>query len=193
MESGEVTRRLHDAPLILTLDLGREGIEERVLAAIEAGVWALEVPVGEDAELLSALVRACRGCLPGAAEVANAHQAWLAVEAGARFVSASPLSAEIAAVCEAADVPVVAVVESKTDLQEALALRPALLRLQPDVALPKAHDAGLPIIMEIENTSETAATCDGSTVAALRESALTATSPEELGSQLRSVLQRLTK
>ncbi len=192
MESEEVTRRLQDAPLILTLDVGREGIEERARAAIEAGVWAIEAPVGEDAELLSALVRACRDCLPGAADVADAHQAWLAVEAGARFVSASPLSAEIAAVCEAADVPVVAVVDTEEGLQDSLALRPALLRLPPGSEISQVHDAGLPIIMEIGGTSEAAAASGGSAVA-LRESTLAATSPEELGSRLRAFLQRLTR
>ncbi len=193
MESGEEARRLQDAPLILTLDLGREGIEERARAAIEAGMWALEVPVGEDAEMLSVLVGACRDCLPGAAEVADAHQAWLAVEAGARFASASPLSAEIAAVCEAADVPVVAAVESETGLQEALALRPALLRLPPGAELSQAHEAGLPIIREIGDINDAKAARGDSAVAVLRESALAAASPEELGSQLRAFLQRLTR
>lgn len=193
MESGEVTRRLQDAPLILTLDLGREGIEERARAAIGAGVRALEVPVGEDAEMLSALVRACRDCLPGAANVADAHQAWLAVEAGARFVSASPLSAEIAAVCEAADVPVVAAVDTEEGLQDSLALRPALLRLPPSAELSRAHEAGLPIIREIGDISDAPAARVGSAVASLRESAFAATSAEELGSQLRSLLQQLTR
>lgn len=128
MEKDETITRLRDARLLLVLDgapdpLGVAG------AAVDAGVRAVEVSLAEGAGALTTVAGSHPGVLVGAAAVETAQQAWDAVAAGARFVTAARLTEEIAAVCDAADVAVVAAVADERDVPDVLPLRPDLVRL----------------------------------------------------------------
>lgn len=126
MDKAEILDRMRRARVLVRVATG-----EDARRAIEAGADAVEFGFSAGLDAVPRLVRDQAPGLPGIGEIAAAEQAWEAVEAGARFLTATGLTQEIAAVGEAAGVPVVAAVESEAQLQEALPLRPDLL-LMPD-------------------------------------------------------------
>lgn len=126
MERAEILDRIARARLVVRVDS-----EEDARTAVEAGADVIELDTAAGTEAVPRLVRDQLPGLPGIGGITTPQQAWEAVEAGARFLTASSLTQEIASVAEAAGVPVAAVVESEEQLQQALALRPDLLRL-PD-------------------------------------------------------------
>lgn len=136
MEKDETIRRLRDARLLLVLG-GTPDPLDVAGAAVDAGVRAVEVSLAEGAGALTAVAHARRGVLVGAAGVETAQQAWDAVAAGARFVTAAPLTEEIAAVCDAADVVVVAAVADEHGVPDVLPLRPDLVRLPAAPSVPR--------------------------------------------------------
>jgi len=150
---------LHDAERILILEGPPEAVVGCARAAVEAGVWAVEVDVRQGVEALTALVGAGLGVFPGAGGVKDAQRAWEAVEAGARFLAAEPLSAEIAAVCEAADVTTIAVLDDdgSDGADAALSLRPAFLRVR-GAGVPGGDAAwrrmGVRLIVELPGGAE---------------------------------------
>ncbi len=182
MEKIEVAQRLRDARVLLILD--GERVVEAVRAAVDAGVWAVEVDVSEGVEPLRRLVEEQLGCVPGAGGVRAAQEAWDAIEAGAKFLSAAPLDAEIAAVCEAAGVATIAVVDGLPAAEAALPLRPDFLRFPASLGIAPPEGPGA--VMELGNADPAEVALLASTVA-VRESALGAGSAEDLGRRLAEI------
>jgi len=139
----DAVRRLLDAHLLLLLD-GDQGTEEAARDAMAAGVGAVEVPANEG---VAAVVQAGLDLVVVAGTVTTAVQAWDAVETGAHAVSAVPLDAEIAAVCEAADVVMIAVASDTAQVTSALALHPDFLRVPAELAAAVATDT--PVIVDV--------------------------------------------
>lgn len=195
MEKQEAIRRLNDARVLLVLDGDGERAVEWARAAVDAGVWAVEVDERHGVGALAALVQAQLGCLPGAGGVASARRAWDAVEAGARFVAAEPLDAEIAAVCEAAAVPVIAVVGEGQSVEATLALRPDFLYLSAGSGSTLAgREDGPPLILQVGSadpaTVQVVARA-GARVVAVSMTLLAAGTPEDLKTRLRAVTHAL--
>ena len=134
MRKDETIRRIQDFRLLLVLDGGEMLLT--VGAAVAAGVGAVEAPMSEDMAQVRALLAEYPDLVCGVGGVATTAQAWAAVEAGAGFVAASPLDAEIAAICEAADVATVACAGDETALLATLGLRPGMVRLPPPLPAP---------------------------------------------------------
>ncbi len=170
MSKHDAVRRLLDARLLLLLD-GDQGTEEAARDAMAAGVGAVEVPANEG---VAAVVQAGLDLVVVAGTVTTAVQAWDAVETGTHAVSAVPLDAEIAAVCEAADVAIIAVVADTAQMATALILRPDFLRVPAELAAAVATDT--PVIVDVPASGEPSS----GAVLAVSARSLDARSPEEL-------------
>ncbi len=177
----DAVRRMLDARLLLVLD-GDGSAEDLVRDAMDAGVGAVEIAVGDEAAAVAAVVQSNSDVAVVAGAVMAAAQAWDAVEAGAHIVSATPLDAEIAAVCEAADVATVAVVAAMEDVPQALALRPDFLRLPAE--LVQNVTAGTPVIIDAPMPADP----PPGAVLAVSLRSLDARSPEELRANLSELI-----
>ncbi|MEJ7654601.1 MAG: hypothetical protein WKH64_15375 [Chloroflexia bacterium] len=102
-------------------------------------MWAVEVDVRQGVDALTALVGAGLGVFPGAGGVKDAQRAWKPWRR-ARFLAAEPLSAEIAAVCEAADVTTMC---STTTGQMALTQHCRCVRPFCECAAPESDGRGV--------------------------------------------------
>lgn len=181
MPKRDAVRRLLDARVLLVLD-GDQSSEDFVRAAMDAGVGAVEISVGDDASAVAAVVQAKSDFVVAAGAVMTAARAWEAVEAGAHIVSATPLDAEIAAVCEAADVATVAVVAAMEDVAPALALRPDFLRLPAELVQNVTADT--PVIIDAPMPADP----PPGAVLAVSLRSLDARSPEELRANLSELI-----
>ena len=190
MARGDAGLSLRDARVLLILEAGDAASTlAKARAALDAGVWALEVDTTEGTEALSALVQERLPCVPGAGGVRDAGGAWAAVEAGARFV-AGTLTAEIAAVCEAAGVSTIAEVGAVEEVRDAPPLRPDFIRLRAGLELPPGVAAGAALIRELAADTAKGAplsTSDGASMVAVRETMLAPTSLGDLGSKLEAL------
>ena len=193
MEKEELVRRLKDARVLLVIDGAGDDALDSIRAAVDAGVWAIEAPLREGMEIFSAVAREQPGCILGAGGVTAAQEAWEAVEAGAKFVSAMPLDSEIAAVCEAAAVPTMAVVDGLPALEEALRLRPDFVRHWSDLGLLAARgEDGPGFVLDLQDDDPStveAAVVAGADVVAIAEGQLGAPSVEELKGKLAALVR----
>jgi len=169
----DAVRRLLDAHLLLLLDADH-GAEDAARDAIEAGVGAVEIPANPNAADLATVMRTGLDLVVVAGAVTTAAQAWDAVETGAHALSAVPLDAEIAAVCEAADVAIIAVASDTAQVTSALALHPDFLRVPAELAAAVATDT--PVIVDVPASGEPSS----GAVLAVSARSLDARSPEEL-------------
>lgn len=152
MDKDEVLRSLNAAGVIVTLDSAEDDMSALQRLA-GSGFRALEMPVERVAEWLAILRRDFPNFMPGATGVSTAQQAWEAVEAGARFVTAAPLSSEIAAVCEAAGVPVIALVDGMPAVEAAMPVRPDFIRFGLELGLlPPA--SGPSLVLDVPDLNE---------------------------------------
>lgn len=195
MERGETARRLAEAGVILILEGDEESVVTAARAAAEAGVYVVEVSVRENAAALARIAGVELDVVPGAGDVSTPKAAWDALEAGARFVAATPLTAEIAAVCEAADVLTVAVVDNAGSLREALPLKPGVVRARAGVEMGSFGGASVPgAMLELAGASQVeieSALQGGFRTVVLRERLLEAASPEELTRKLAGIAEAL--
>lgn len=185
MPKRDAVRRMLDARVLLVLD-GDRSAEDLVRDVMHAGVGAVEIPVGDDATAVAAVVQAASDVVVVAGAVTTAAQAWDVVEAGAHIVSATPLDAEIAAVCEAADVATVAVVAAMEDVAQALALRPDFLRLPSELVQNVTADT--PVIIDAPMPADP----PPGAVLAVTLRSLDARSPEDLRARLSRLIAPTT-
>ena len=134
MDKHQVVTAIRQGRVLLVLDGPPEELLSYARSAATEGVRLLEVESGERASALRLLAAELPDCLLGAGGIRSAHEAWEAVEAGAKFLSAAPFSAEIAAVCEAATVATIAAVATPEGAEEAITLRPDFIRCSPKLA-----------------------------------------------------------
>lgn len=193
VQEGDVPGSLKDVRLLMLLDSVDDDLIEHARAASRAGLEAVEVLGPEATEAVRELLEAKLGLVLGAGEISTAGGAWEAVEAGARFIAATPLTGEIAAVCEAADVRTVAVIEDAAAVEAALPLRPDYIRLPARSAALAPMPEGEPnLILEVDAPDEAmvrVALGAGASIVAIRSG--NATSPE-LGKQLQAIVRGLS-
>ncbi|MDQ3328139.1 MAG: hypothetical protein M3506_06430 [Chloroflexota bacterium] len=181
MPKHDSIRRLLDARVLLMLDADHI-VEDAARAAIDAGVGAVEISANANAVDVATVLRAGLDLAVVAGAVTTAAQAWDAVEAGAHALSAAPLDAEIAAVCEAADVAMIAVVSDDAQVAAALALRPDFLRVPSELAAVVTTDT--PIIVDLPAMPEH----PPGAVLAVSARSLDARSPDELRLRLSTLV-----
>lgn len=125
-------------PLIGILrKLALDGVVDVVAAAREAGLRIVEVTLDSPTPLdqIEALSRAFPDMTLGAGTITHPGEVAPAYEAGARFMVSPFTSAEIAAACDAVDVPFLAGAATPTEIHLALASGAAAVKVFPAAQL----------------------------------------------------------
>ncbi len=189
VERQTVARRLLEARVMLIFAAGAD-LPRLLRTAEQLGIQTVELEGADPLELLSGV--AGTGLVAGAGGISTPEQAWEAIERGARFLTADPLTSETAAVCEAADVASIATIRNADALSSTLSLRPDMIRADPATAQRlELPTGGPPMIAEVtlrageEPISFPALPAE---IAAVRVDAASLLVAEELGPALRSWL-----
>lgn len=182
MRGDETRAAIERLRFVLVLDGEADERGDTAHQARRAGVAALAASVEpETSEAVTVLVRSLPDALIGASGVSTAAQAWAAAEAGARFVVATPLDAEIAAICEAADALTVAYAADEGSLAHARMLRPGLVLVPPSLAgsAVASGDGCIVLLDDVDEQPVRGAIAAGAVAVAVRWSGLAEDEPAQ--------------